>query len=259
MSREPIGKRLRFEVFKRDSFTCQYCGGKAPDVVLHCDHINPVAKGGTNDILNLVTACSSCNSGKGAVPLNDNVELEKQRAQLEELNERRQQIEWMVEWRNELSELKINTVERIAEFWDRRSYGYSVNEIGRRSITTWIKRFDVDLLLSAIEDATDQYICFDKDGNVIGESVNRAFDMIPRVAAGKRKQADKPWLKDIYYIRAILRNRLPYINEAQAVSLMEEAIAYFVDMDWLRDLAKNVRNWTQFRNAVQEYINEAQE
>ncbi len=26
--REPIGKKLRFEVFKRDSFTCQYCGAK---------------------------------------------------------------------------------------------------------------------------------------------------------------------------------------------------------------------------------------
>ena len=31
MEREPISKKLRFEVFKRDSFTCQYCGSKAPD------------------------------------------------------------------------------------------------------------------------------------------------------------------------------------------------------------------------------------
>lgn len=65
--RQKIGKQLRFEVFKRDGFTCQYCGAKAPDVVLNVDHVNPVAAGGTNDITNLVTSCVSCNLGKGDV------------------------------------------------------------------------------------------------------------------------------------------------------------------------------------------------
>ncbi|OAM26482.1 MULTISPECIES: HNH endonuclease [Eikenella] len=32
--RKSITKKLRFEVLKRDSFTCQYCGKAAPDVVL---------------------------------------------------------------------------------------------------------------------------------------------------------------------------------------------------------------------------------
>ena len=36
--RKSISKKARFEVFKRDSFTCQYCGRTAPDVVLHLDH-----------------------------------------------------------------------------------------------------------------------------------------------------------------------------------------------------------------------------
>ncbi len=30
-----ISKRLRFEVFKRDGFVCQYCGNHPPAVVLH--------------------------------------------------------------------------------------------------------------------------------------------------------------------------------------------------------------------------------
>lgn len=63
--RKAISKKLRFEVFKRDSFTCQYCGRKAPDVVLEVDHIKPVAQGGTNTILNLITSCRECNRGKG--------------------------------------------------------------------------------------------------------------------------------------------------------------------------------------------------
>ncbi len=69
MARTPISKRVRFEVFKRDAFSCQYCGAHPPDALLEVDHITPVAEGGTNDEENLVTACFNCNRGKGAVPL----------------------------------------------------------------------------------------------------------------------------------------------------------------------------------------------
>lgn len=64
--RKPIAPKVRFAVFQRDGFTCQYCGAVAPDVVLHCDHIEPVSKGGGNQKENLVTACVDCNIGKGA-------------------------------------------------------------------------------------------------------------------------------------------------------------------------------------------------
>ena len=71
MERKSISKKLRFEVYKRDSFTCQYCGRKAPDVALNVDHVVPVSKGGTNDILNLITSCFDCNNGKRDIPLNE--------------------------------------------------------------------------------------------------------------------------------------------------------------------------------------------
>lgn len=59
-----VSKRLRYEVFRRDDFTCRYCGAKAPDVQLRPDHVVPVALGGTDDPSNLVTSCDACNSGK---------------------------------------------------------------------------------------------------------------------------------------------------------------------------------------------------
>lgn len=62
--RKSTGKRLRFEVFKRDHFTCQYCGAQPPDIVLVADHITPVAAGGATTIDNLISACESCNQGK---------------------------------------------------------------------------------------------------------------------------------------------------------------------------------------------------
>ena len=48
------GIRLRFKVLMRDKFTCQYCGRKAPEVVLEVDHVFPQSKGGKDEMDNLV-------------------------------------------------------------------------------------------------------------------------------------------------------------------------------------------------------------
>lgn len=62
----PVSKRTRFEVLKRDNYTCRYCGGSAPDVVLTVDHVTPVTLGGTDKPENLVAACRDCNAGKAS-------------------------------------------------------------------------------------------------------------------------------------------------------------------------------------------------
>lgn len=56
--------RLRFKILARDNFTCQYCGRKAPDVILQVDHIHPKSKGGLNRAENYITSCRDCNLGK---------------------------------------------------------------------------------------------------------------------------------------------------------------------------------------------------
>jgi hypothetical protein len=64
--RKPLTKKIRFDVFKRDLFTCQYCSAKPPKVPLEVDHIIPIKNGGLNDFENLITSCFDCNRGKGA-------------------------------------------------------------------------------------------------------------------------------------------------------------------------------------------------
>ena len=111
--RTPISRRLRFEVFKRDKFTCQYCGATATQKLLHCDHVEPVAEGGETTLLNLITACVDCNLGKGARPLSDDSAMAKQHRQLAELEERRQQLEMMREWREELAQHQVDQIEIV--------------------------------------------------------------------------------------------------------------------------------------------------
>lgn len=58
----------RHNIFRRDSYTCQYCGTKS-DLTL--DHLIPRSKGGKSNWTNLVTACKSCNAKKGDYALED--------------------------------------------------------------------------------------------------------------------------------------------------------------------------------------------
>ena len=60
-----ISPKLRFDVFRRDKYVCQYCGACGPKVELEVDHKIPVSRGGTDDMDNLVTSCIKCNRGKG--------------------------------------------------------------------------------------------------------------------------------------------------------------------------------------------------
>lgn len=55
----------RFNVFLRDSWTCQYCGDKFSTQELTFDHVIPRSRGGRTTWENIVTACSSCNVRKG--------------------------------------------------------------------------------------------------------------------------------------------------------------------------------------------------
>ena len=55
----------RFNVFLRDAFSCQYCGGAFQAEALTFDHIIPRSKGGRTMWDNVVTACEPCNLKKG--------------------------------------------------------------------------------------------------------------------------------------------------------------------------------------------------
>ncbi|WP_197918000.1 HNH endonuclease [Thiosulfatihalobacter marinus] len=56
----------RFNLFLRDGFRCQYCGGKGD---LTFDHVVPRAAGGVTSWQNVVAACSPCNLKKGSKSL----------------------------------------------------------------------------------------------------------------------------------------------------------------------------------------------
>lgn len=60
---------IRREIFRRDNFTCQYCGKTTP--ILTIDHVNPRHLGGRHEWGNVVAACPMCNHRKGGRTLEE--------------------------------------------------------------------------------------------------------------------------------------------------------------------------------------------
>jgi hypothetical protein len=116
MKREGMSVRLRFEVFKRDGFRCVYCGATPIDKPLHADHVVPVAEGGETIASNLVTACSDCNLGKAAVPL-DRTRLAVRKPTQADKDQARQILEYLAIQR-EVERAKTKAVEVLAQRWE---------------------------------------------------------------------------------------------------------------------------------------------
>jgi 5-methylcytosine-specific restriction endonuclease McrA len=65
----PEVRLTRREVFRRDHFTCQYCGENTHNLTI--DHVLPRHLGGKQSWENVVTACAACNHKKGGRPLRE--------------------------------------------------------------------------------------------------------------------------------------------------------------------------------------------
>lgn len=108
-------KRLRFEILKRDNFTCHYCGATPLDRPLHVDHVIAEANGGTDDPANLITACKDCNGGKSSIPLEER-RLKKVESP-EELLEYAEQVREYLQAQREVVAAKDEVLEVALDRW----------------------------------------------------------------------------------------------------------------------------------------------
>jgi hypothetical protein len=140
-----ISVRARFEIFKRDDFTCQYCGKKSPDVVLEVDHIVPLCEGGSDDIINLRTSCWECNRGKGGTPLHEITTSEDPHERAILLLERERQLREYNEVLAAERARREDACEELAIYWNQQLWW--VPEKDHDSLP----RQDWNWLLSALE------------------------------------------------------------------------------------------------------------
>ncbi len=135
--------------------------------MLHIDHIEPVAKGGTNDLLNLITSCVDCNSGKSDRQLSDSTVIDKQRQQLEDLQERKEQIELMFQWQKGLLDLDDDVTTQLAEYWAEQIPGFSLNDSGLKGLKSLKRRFEIGEIMEAMKVAAEQYVEYEMENQLM--------------------------------------------------------------------------------------------
>ncbi|MCO6345070.1 HNH endonuclease [Staphylococcus epidermidis] len=243
VKRKKLSNKIRFEVFKRDNFTCQYCGKSAPEVVLNVDHIEPISEGGTNDLFNLITSCFECNNGKRDKKLDDKSELEKQHNELVILNERKKQIEQMMEWKKELKSFEKTQAEILKEYIENALVTQITNE-GLKNINSWFKKYSFEELINATDIAIEQYV--DKPNELI-------FSKIERIAY-YTKYPVPDYVKRSRYVIGILRNRGLYFNENVVRELVKSWLEKSLDIEDLILSAKTSKNWTEFKTDIIEVL-----
>ena len=156
--RKPISKKARFDIFKRDAFTCQYCGGKPPAVVLEVDHITPVVGGGTNDEYNLITACFDCNRGKGKEGLDITpINVDEHRAIVEE---KQQQVKALNAVLRAEKRRTTNSIKKISSIYSEIFEGWELTKSAKISIGRFLKKLPELEVIDAMEIACSK---MDKD------------------------------------------------------------------------------------------------
>lgn len=244
--RKSISKKTRFEVFKRDGFTCQYCGRMAPDVILEIDHITPVVEGGKNNIMNLITSCFDCNRGKGKRKLSDRDAIIKQQEQLKELSEKREQLKMMLQWKEELSKFEDEQVDKCNELLD--NYEVSLSETGRNDFKKWIKKYGFIEVYENFQISLEQYA--DRNDE---DSYSKAIQYVPKIINAKRRDKDNPMLGKQHYIKGILRNRkMLWGGEKRLYTFLHEICTDEENYEMIKNIACTCRNWTDFWKEINE-------
>jgi len=195
-----ISKSLRFEIFKRDKFTCQYCGRQIPQVVLEIDHIIPISEGGTDDPNNLITACFDCNRGKGAIPISIQKIKEAHKEEIVRFREKQEQIEAYEQFLLQQKEAEAKVLRELDEYWSSLCDGrYVLSESGLASLSNFLKNLAPLEIKEAMSIAVDKIptnniesrfkyfcgICHNKIREKSGDTSWRTFKEVQRYFLNK--------------------------------------------------------------------------
>jgi len=145
-------RKVRFDVFKRDAFVCQYCGQGTPDIILEVDHIHPKSQGGKDDINNLITACFDCNRGKGAKPLDDKPSRKDFEIRIQGAGEASEQLTEYRKYLAKIRKAEDRDVIIISNYWEEVWDGNSSFATkGKSDIRAFLKNHSKEEMLESID------------------------------------------------------------------------------------------------------------
>ena len=110
--------------------------------------------------------------------------------------------------------------------------------------------------MKAMNAASDQYLEFQDGDKVTQQSWETAFSKIPGILKVERDSREDPDLKELLYIRGIIRNKCGYFRDWEALDRLRVARSWGVPMAGLKKLAYGVRSWSHFIDQISAMVEE---
>lgn len=245
-----VSNKKRFGVFERDSFTCQYCGKKPPDVVLQADHIVSRKDGGDDSEMNLVTSCFACNNGKSSKSLDiRTIRAASFKQELEILEARKGQLEAYFNFLKRKAEVEDEETNIYQRCWEEESDGEStLTDKGLRNMRSLAERYSSAMIFEAIRIAWSK-------SHVSNEA---KFPYMCGVLKNLKLQSEDPETAEASYALnrslSLIRNAYPYFNEGFLRKFLPEMPEVIVGQ-----LVNESNNWTQLKNAILTYCDVAED
>jgi hypothetical protein len=149
--------------------------------------------------------------GKGPRELDDSTALKKQVDQLKLINERKEQIQMMAKWREELANIEDEKREIVADQidsyldpkYESKSQSYRINEDYRINVIgKLVRKYSLEEIFDAIDRAS-RYL---RDIFSL-EDVEKFLEYIPKIAYWERTHRENPELAECAKLSSIARKK----------------------------------------------------
>jgi hypothetical protein len=111
--------------------------------------------------------------------------------QLDNLQERRDQLDMMA-------------TEECCTLWAALVTPYAATETGKAALGKLVRKYGLGEICDCMRISVNQYLERTRDGEIVRESVHKAFDYIGRIARNRKRNRkriqERPYLEDLYHI-----------------------------------------------------------
>ena len=126
----------------------------------------------------------------------------------------------------------------------------NIIKVFNKYIEKFIKKFGFEEVYESTKISIAQY--FKEDDN---ESIAKTFNYIGKICQVRKIQKKNPLIANYNYLKAVLRNRFNYLNENQ-LRIFCIDFKTGKEYDDLIEYAKISRNWTEFKQTIEKYLEE---
>ena len=161
-----------------------------------------------------------------------------------------------IEIQKSLLKAENEIIQQLSDFWSELASNYYLNPNGIKKLRKLKSEFEINEIMEAMRIATNTYLQFSDDEKPTQESVENAWKKVGGICRIRRLEKTQPDFSRLYYIRGILKNRLSYLNEGQAIALLKEAFGCNASIESLEHVAKTTTSWTAWRTTLEDYISQ---